>query len=80
MTVRFTNKACKDLEGLPHNDRRRVVEALDRFSRSGLGDVRALTGRWTGTFRLRVGSFRAIFRTEAGIIVIRVLHRRDAYR
>ena len=31
VTVRFTSKACEDLEGLPHNDRRRVVEALARW-------------------------------------------------
>ncbi len=80
MTVHYTNKACKDLESMTHNNRRRVVEGLDRFAQSGLGDVRALTGRWRGRFRLRVGSFRAIFRTDEGIIVIRVLHRREAYR
>ncbi|MCY4377939.1 MAG: type II toxin-antitoxin system RelE/ParE family toxin [Spirochaetaceae bacterium] len=80
MTVHYTNKAYKDLESLAQNDRRRVVEALDRFAEGGTGDVRALAGRWKGNFRLRVGNLRAILRVDQGIIVVRVLHRREAYR
>ena len=80
MTVHYTNKAYKDLENLAQGDRRRVVEALDRFAESGAGDVRALAGRWRGRFRLRVGSYRAIFRVDDGVVVVRVLHRREAYR
>lgn len=80
MTVHYTSKAYKDLESLAPNDRRRVVEALDRFADGGAVDVRALAGRWKGSFRLRVGNFRAILRIDQGIIVVRVLHRREAYR
>lgn len=59
---------------------KRVVEAVDRFAMSGVGDVRTLTGQWRGRFRLRVGTLRVIFRMDDGISVIRVLHRREAYR
>ena len=80
MTVRYTDKAARDLENLPRKDRQRILDALDRFAVSGVGDVRALGGRWRGRFRLRVGDLRAIFRMEDEIVVIRVSHRRGVYR
>ena len=80
MTVHYTGRAVKDMENLPHKDRERVMDAVDRFAASGVGDVRALGGQWRGRFRLRSGAWRVIFRMESGIVVIRVLHRREAYR
>ena len=80
MTVHYTDRAAKDMENLPFKDRQRVLDAVDRFAESGVGDVRALGGRWHGRFRLRSGTWRVIFRMENGIVVIRVLHRREAYR
>ena len=65
---------------LPLKDRQRMLDAVDRFAASGVGDVRPLGGQWRGRFRLRSGNWRAIFRMEDGIVVIRVLHRREAYR
>ena len=80
MTVHYTDRAAKDMENLPLKDRQRVLDAVDRFAASGVGDVRALGGRWCGRFRLRSGTWRVVFRMENGIVVIRVLHRREAYR
>ena len=80
MIVHYTDRAAKDMENLPLKDRQRVLDAVDRFAASGVGDVRALGGRWRGRFRLRSGIWRVVFRMENGIVVIRVLHRREAYR
>lgn len=41
MTVHYTKRAVKDLERLPRTGQRRIVEAVDRFAMSGVGDVRA---------------------------------------
>jgi len=59
----------------------RILQTISRFAQTGRGDVRALTGAHAGTFRLRVGDYRVIFRTvpEKTIFVVRVLHRSDAY-
>lgn len=76
----YTNRALKDMESLTPLDQRRVLDAVERFAASGIGDVRALGGQWRGRFRLRVGKWRAIFLKEGGIVVLRVLHRREAYR
>ena len=80
MTVRYTDKAARDLENLPRKDRQRILDALDRFAVSGVGDVCALGGRWRGRFRLRVGDWRAVLRMEDEIVVIRISHRREVYR
>ena len=80
MTARYTRRAAKDMEDLPLDDRKRVLNAVDRFAASGVGDVRALGGQWRGRFRLQVGNRRVIFRQENDIVVVRVLHRREAYR
>ena len=80
MTARYTRRAAKDMEDLPIDDRKRVLDAVDRFAASGVGDMRALGGQWRGRFRLRVGNRRVIFRQENDIVVVRVLHRREAYR
>ena len=78
--VRYANRALKDMQNLPSEDRERVVNAVGRFAANGDGDVRALSGPWRGRFRLRVGSWRVIFEREDAVVVVRVLHRREAYR
>ena len=80
MTARYSNRAEKDLQNLPIEDRRRVANAVDRFATGGGGDIRALGGPLRGQYRLRVGPWRVVFRREDDILVLRVLHRRDAYR
>ena len=55
MTVRYANRAAKDMQNLPLEDQERVLNAVDRLAASGVGDVRALSGPLRGRFRLRVG-------------------------
>lgn len=80
MIARYTHRAQRDLEKLPVKDRQQLVGAVDRLAAHGIGDVRALGGPWRGRYRLRVGDWRAIFRREDGVVVLRVRHRREAYR
>ena len=80
MTVRYANRAEKDLQNLPLEDQRRILDAVDRLAAERVGDVRALGGPLRGQFRLRVGRWRVVFRREVDIVVLRVLHRREAYR
>ncbi|MEW5932488.1 MAG: type II toxin-antitoxin system RelE/ParE family toxin [Bacillota bacterium] len=78
-----TRLAEHDLECLPDEDRMRVLTALDALvcGRPGL-DLRKLAGR-RGQWRLRVGNWRVLLERdpEGGVVrVMRVLHRREAYR
>ena len=59
----------------------RILLALTRFTRIGEGDVKALEGGLSGTFRLRVGDWRVRFKRLAGgaIRVLAVENRGQAY-
>lgn len=71
------------MKRLPPQEQVRIVRAMDAL-RNGPnhGDVRKLEDR-PGEWRLRVGDYRVIFGCDTAnhvILVLRVLHRRDAYR
>jgi len=59
-----------------------VVESVDRLRENPL-EGRALTAEFKGLRRLRVGQYRVIYGfdgQELLVFVVRVSHRRDAYR
>jgi mRNA interferase RelE/StbE len=78
--VEFKPKSIKDLQALPLEQRRRIMDKIDALVPSLAGDVKRLTN-YTPEYRLRVGDYRVLFAVEnLSAVVYRVLHRRDAYR
>ncbi len=80
--VTLTRSARRELDSLPESDRARVLAALRGLEHNPRppGCLR-LTGypHW----RIRVGSYRIIYEIDdPGVLVtvIRISHRRDAYR
>ena len=62
--------------------RRRVSAAVDRLAYSRRGDVQRVRGV-TGEWRLRVGDWRVFLNfdgREKRILILRIRHRREAYR
>jgi mRNA interferase RelE/StbE len=76
----WTQPARADVRRLDKPNAMRVLAGLHRFAESGEGDVKALAGR--EELRLRIGVYRLFFvaTTVDTIEVLRVLHRREAYR
>jgi mRNA interferase RelE/StbE len=76
----WTEIARADVRRLDRDTAMRIFAALQRFAESGVGDVRALTGR--DELRLRVGDYRVLFLTVGtdALEVRRVFHRSQAYR
>ena len=76
----WTEPAKGDVRSLDRHTAMRVLGTLHRFAESGEGDVKALAGR--DELRLRIGDYRLFFITPSAdtIEVVRVLHRREAYR
>ena len=76
----WTEAARADVRALDKPNAMRVLSALHRFAESGVGDVKALQGR--EELRLRIGDYRLFFTYSAFevIEVLRVVHRREAYR
>jgi mRNA-degrading endonuclease RelE of RelBE toxin-antitoxin system len=55
---------------------------MERYAETEHGDVKRLTGAQRPLLRLRVGEYRVLFQMEQEdqIDVLRILHRREAYR
>jgi mRNA interferase RelE/StbE len=70
MRVLLRPAAAKYLERLGEPNRGRIKAAFEDLSREPpKGDIRPVTGQ-KGYFRLRTGDFRALYRIEAGAIIV----------
>jgi len=60
----------------------RLLKSLDRFLKTGAGNVKQLEGFNPPLFRIRIGAWRLIYRKQGdtAIEVVRVRNRKDAYR
>lgn len=80
--IEWTEQAVKDLERLDKPIARRISRRLTWFSRNFQSIVpEPLSGELKGTFKLRIGDWRAIYTIEGEIIVIQfIAHRSEIYR
>lgn len=62
--------AKKFIDGLPMNERRRIVDAIERLPDNG--DTKRLQGH-DDLFRLRVGPYRVLYTVDNGEFVIYVI-------
>jgi mRNA interferase RelE/StbE len=70
MKVDYAKSASRDLLKY-RSESKRLMAGNNRYARTELGDVRALTGQ--AGFRLRVGDFRVLFeKVDTGILVTRI--------
>lgn len=84
MTYRllFTNHALKDINNLQSNIKIRIEKALD-FIASNPYQGKLLKGDYKDCWSYRVGDYRIIYeirKTEIVVIILKVTHRREAYR
>ena len=81
-SIRIKESAAKELRRVAKPDRARIVTAIDRLAKTPhLGA--ALKGDLRGLRRIRVGDYRVVYEVrnnELVVLVVRVAHRRDAYR
>ena len=80
--VEWTPAAARDMQRLETATAQRVRQAVRALAASGSRGLTKLSGR-QNQWRLRVGDWRAIITfADRGntIIVLRVQHRREAYR
>lgn len=81
-SLKIKRSAVKEIEALPGEARRRVVEAIDGL-RDNPHQGTLLKGKSSGLRRIRVGRYRVIYEVAARqlvVLVIRIGHRRDVYR
>jgi mRNA-degrading endonuclease RelE of RelBE toxin-antitoxin system len=80
-TVIWAPEARADLRAIDRETALRILRAIDAYLTTGAGDVKRLRPP-RHEFRLRVGDYRILFlpKEELTIEILRVLHRKDAYR
>jgi len=80
--IEWTEGALKDLEKLDKPIARRVLRRLTWLSKNFQSIVpEPLAGELKGTFKLRVGDWRAVYTAEGNTIVIQFIgHRSEIYK
>jgi mRNA interferase RelE/StbE len=77
--ITWARDARRELRKLPPDVRTDIEAKIERFARTGAGNVKRLQGR--AGARLRVGDWRVIFfETAEAVEVLAVGHRRDIYK
>ena len=83
MAARVEYKASveRDLRKLGQATALRVLRKIEKTLAQEGRQGDALSGEFSGLYRLRVGDYRVIYaRTDEGYLVFRIGHRRDVYR
>jgi len=83
LAVKIEYKASveRDLGKLGQATALRVLKKIEKTLAQEGHQGEALSGEFTGLYRLRVGDYRVIYaRTEEGYLVLRIGHRREVYR
>ncbi len=82
-SIRYKRQAEKTLDALDPVIRRRILTAIGHLAADpkSAANIKSLQNQ--PAFRLRVGDWRVIYTLEneiLTILIIRIAHRRDAYR
>ena len=81
-SIRWERRAVKELQALAKDAQQRIVVAVESLKDEPLKGEQ-LSAEWKGLRRLRVGRYRVIYAFDGRqflVLVVRVGHRRDAYR
>lgn len=85
--ITITNRARKDILGLPRHTAERIVKKLRFFSSAPdpLRYAKPLTNTEVAQYRFRIGDHRILFDTDVRgniiiLVVLTIQHRKDVYR
>ena len=80
--IEWLDEAKADVRRLDRAVARHIIfEGVLRYALTGSGDVRPLHGGLTGSFRLRLGDYRVMFKLHDDTMrIFGVRHRSEAYR
>ena len=82
ITIRWEARGLKEAESLPRAARLQILDAVESLMENPLKGER-LSAEWKGVRRLRVGTYHVLYAfdgSELLMLVLRVRHRREAYR
>jgi mRNA interferase RelE/StbE len=78
--IEYKASVAADLKRINKKEAARILQKLEQELGGGEGGE-PLRGEFQGLWRLRIGDYRVIYvRTDEGFLVLRIAHRREAYR
>ncbi|HET7853085.1 MAG TPA: type II toxin-antitoxin system RelE/ParE family toxin [Candidatus Methylomirabilis sp.] len=79
--IEYKASVARDLRRIDKREVTRIIRGLEAELAAGGKDGEPLRGEFQGLWRLRIGDYRVIYvRTDEGFLVLRIAHRREAYR
>jgi len=79
--VSYKAAVAGDLKRLDKPTARRILEKLERTLSDNPDAGIPLSGEFRGLFKYRVGDYCVMYaKTPDGVLVLRIRHRKDAYR
>lgn len=79
--IDFKASVEKDLRKLDPPTARKVLDRLEKALQAPRNPGEPLHGEFAGLYKFRVGDWRVVYvPTSEGYLVLRVSHRREAYR
>ncbi len=79
--VAYKSSVGKDLKRLDRKTAFRILDEIDGKLGKDSSAGAPLTGEFKGMFRLRIGGYRVIYsKSKGGVLILRIAHRKDAYR
>jgi mRNA interferase RelE/StbE len=81
--VEYAKSVAKDLKPLPKRVRERALETVENVLANDPFQGKPLSGSYKGLYRFRIGEYRIIYSIERDklvVFVLRIRHRKDAYR
>lgn len=86
MEIIYKKKAVKAIEGMPKAVKQRIKAAIEELTLTPpKGDIKPMRGYTDGRFRLRVGTYRVIYRYDTDgslqiLVIMDIGSRGDIYK
>jgi mRNA interferase RelE/StbE len=79
--IAFKKSVSRDLKKLSKDDVERILDKIEQDLPAKADTFPLLSGKFAGLRKFRIGDYRVIYTIiEKTALVLRISHRRDAYR
>jgi mRNA interferase RelE/StbE len=79
--IKYKKSVQKDLLNLGKSEAKRILDKIEKELSEHANTYPTLKGSFSGLRKLRVGDYRVVFAImEQDVIVLRIGHRREAYK
>ena len=81
MKIYYKKSVSKDFKKIHPAYREKIKQELERDLVTNAGKSQKLRGEYAGLYRLKVTEYRVVYTfIPEGILILRVRHRKEAYR